>query len=69
MASPRMREVLEALEWVRGEMWRFSSPDFIRQRELERRVGDLCARLVQGSPPAAGDITPSLRKRQPRKHY
>jgi hypothetical protein len=48
MASPGMREVLEALEWVRGEMWRFSSPDFIRQRELERKVGALCAKLVRG---------------------
>lgn len=43
-----MREVLEALDWVRGEMWRFSSPDFIRQRQTEQRVGKLCARLLQG---------------------
>jgi hypothetical protein len=48
MTSPRMRDVLEALDWVRAEMWRFSSPDFIRQRETERRVEKLCARLVQG---------------------
>jgi hypothetical protein len=46
-----MREVLCALEWVRGEMWRFSSPDFIRQREAQRRVEELCARLVRGGAP------------------
>ncbi len=44
-----MREVLEALEWVRGEMWRFGSPDFIRQRDMERKVGELCAKLLRGS--------------------
>ncbi len=44
-----MREVLEALEWVRGEMWRFGSPDFIRQREMEQKVGELCAKLLRGT--------------------
>jgi hypothetical protein len=42
-----MREVLEALEWVRREMMHHGSPDFIRQRELEGRVHQLAARLAQ----------------------
>jgi len=44
-----MREVLNALEWVRGEMWRFNSPDFVRQRQAELRVEQLCARLGGGA--------------------
>jgi len=44
-----MRAVLDALDWVRGEMWRFSSPDFIRQRELEKRVHGVIERLTAAS--------------------
>jgi hypothetical protein len=46
--SRSIREVLEALEWVRREMMHRGSPDFIRQRELEARVGKLSARLARG---------------------
>ena len=42
-----MREVLEALEWVRREMMLHGSPDFIRQRELEGSVHQLAARLAR----------------------
>ncbi len=42
-----MREVLEALEWVRREMMHRGSPDFIRQRELERRVHHMASRLAR----------------------
>lgn len=42
-----MREVLEALEWVRREMMHRGSPDFIRQRELEGHVHQLAARLAR----------------------
>ncbi len=41
-----MREVLEALQWVRREMMRRGSPDFIRQRQLEARVHELCRKLL-----------------------
>jgi hypothetical protein len=44
-----MREVLEALEWVRREMMHRGSPDFIRQRELEGRVHKLAARMVRSN--------------------
>ena len=44
--SRSIREVLEALEWVRREMMNRGSPDFIRQRELQRRVRELAARLA-----------------------
>ena len=51
-----MREVLEALEWVRREMMHRGSPDFIRQRELEGRVHQMAARLTRSGSgaPAAG---------------
>jgi hypothetical protein len=45
--SISMREVLEALEWVRREMMHRGSPDFIRQRELEGRVQQLASRLAR----------------------
>jgi hypothetical protein len=48
-----MREVLEALEWVRREMMHRGSPDFIRQRELEGRVHELAARLARSESGAA----------------
>lgn len=65
-----MREVLEALEWVRREMMHRGSPDFIRQRELEGRVHHLAARLARsesGAPVAgtqAPDRAPQLPKNQ-----
>lgn len=43
-----MREVLDALEWVRVQMMHTGSPDFIRQRQAEARVQALCAKLVRG---------------------
>ena len=46
--SRSIREVLEALDWVRREMMNRGSPDFIRQRQLEARVGKLCTRLASG---------------------
>ncbi|MFI5086891.1 MAG: hypothetical protein ACHP7I_00715 [Terriglobales bacterium] len=54
--SRSMREVLEALDWVRREMMHHGSPDFIRQRELEGRVHQLAARLARsesGAPVAS----------------
>ena len=65
-----MREVLEALEWVRREMMLHGSPDFIRQRELEGRVHQLAARLAQSGSRAtaagtqAPDRAPQLPKKQ-----
>ncbi len=44
-----MREVLEALEWVRRELMNRGSPDFIRQRELARGTRLLAARLLRHS--------------------
>ena len=54
-----MREVLEALEWVRREMMHHGSPDFIRQRELEGRVRQLAARLARRESGAAAASTPA----------
>ncbi len=48
-----MREILEALEWVRRELMNRGSPDFIRQRELARGTRQLAARLVRGKSPAS----------------
>ena len=63
-----MREVLEALEWVRREMMHHGSPDFIRQRELEGRVHQLAARLVRSGPGAAVSSTQACeRAPQPAK--
>jgi len=44
--TPSIHEVLQALEWVRLEMMRTGSPDFIRQRELEGPVQRLCRLLL-----------------------
>jgi hypothetical protein len=57
-----MREVLEALEWVRREMMQHGSPDFIRQRELEGRVQQLAARLARSGSraPVAGILGDQL---------
>ena len=59
-----MREVLEALEWVRREMMHHGSPDFIRQRQLEGRVHQLAARLAR-SGPGAPVASPHARERAP----
>lgn len=67
-----MREVLEALEWVRREMMYHGSPDFIRQRELEGRVRQLAARLARREsgrqPPARRPVTTRLRPRKTKRH-
>jgi hypothetical protein len=57
-----MREVLEALDWVRREMMHHGSPDFIRQRELEGRVHQLAARLArsESGAPVAGTLGDQL---------
>jgi hypothetical protein len=47
--TPSIRDVLAALEWVRGEMLRRGSPDFIRQREAESRVSRLAQQLLRAS--------------------
>jgi hypothetical protein len=44
-----MREVLEALDWVRHEMMHRGSPDFIRQRQLEQRVHQLVSGLARSN--------------------
>ena len=64
-----MREVLEALEWVRREMMYHGSPDFIRQRALEGRVHQLAARLARSGSkaPVAGTHAPD-RAHQPSKN-
>jgi hypothetical protein len=60
--SKSIREVLEALEWVRREMMNRGSPDFIRQRQLEARVGSLCSELARGN---SGMLLP-IRNRSPK---
>lgn len=63
-----MREVLDALEWVRREMMHRGSPDFIRQRELEGRVHHLAARLARsGSRAPVSSTHGSDRAPQPTK--
>jgi hypothetical protein len=42
-----MREVLEALEWVRPQVFRRGSPDFIRARQAEVRVAEICGELLR----------------------
>jgi hypothetical protein len=61
--SKSIREVLEALEWVRREMMHHGSPDFIRQRELEGRVHRLAARLARSGSraPVASTLGDHLR--------
>jgi hypothetical protein len=68
-----MREVLEALEWVRREMMHRGSPDFIRQRQLEGNVHQLAARLARSesrapveSTPASHPLLPLTRNQAPR---
>jgi hypothetical protein len=48
-----MRDILNALEYARTQMFRFTSPDFIRARVSEDRVQRLCERLLQGVPAEA----------------
>jgi hypothetical protein len=51
--GPRtIRDRLDALEWVRREMFRISAPDQIRERVAESRVQAMCAALIRG--PAKG---------------
>ena len=65
-----MREVLEALEWVRREMMYHGSPDFIRQRELEGRVHQLAARLARsGSRAPVASTHDCDRPPQPTKNH
>jgi hypothetical protein len=45
--SRNIREVLEALEWVRKELMRKGSPDFIRQRQLQEGVNQLIAKMLR----------------------
>jgi len=42
-----MRERLDALDWVRREMMRRGSPDFLRQQLREHQVRKTCAELLQ----------------------
>ena len=57
--SRSIREVLEALEWVRREMMYRGSPDFIRQRQLEGRVHQLAARLAGSQSRAPVESAPT----------
>jgi hypothetical protein len=45
--SRSIYEVLEALEWVRKELMRKGSPDFIRQRKCEEGVKQLLTRMLR----------------------
>ncbi len=48
--SPRprsMREVMDALEWVRPKVFMRGSPDFIRARQLEARVAEIAKDLLR----------------------
>ena len=60
--TPSIRDVLAALDWVRGEMMRRGSPDFIRQREAESRVTRLCQRLLRPHPASATTDRPVVRR-------
>jgi hypothetical protein len=42
-----MRERLDALEWVRQEMMRRGSPDFLRAQLRERQIQNACAELLR----------------------
>ena len=42
-----LRDALEVLEWVRREMMRHGSPDFLRARFAEERVQRLVAKLLR----------------------
>ena len=43
-----IRQVLEALDFARREVFRTGSPDFLRARVGEDRVQRLCDRLIRG---------------------
>ena len=45
--NPSMRERLDALDWVRKEMMRKGSPDFLRQQLRERQIQKTCADLLR----------------------
>jgi DNA-directed RNA polymerase specialized sigma24 family protein len=46
--SPNIREIVDALEFARREVFRTCSPDFLRARVGEDRVQELCQRLIRG---------------------
>ncbi len=60
--SRSIREVLDALDWVRLQMMRRGSPDFIRQRLAEAPVRELCSRLAQTRGPGG---RAALRRKTP----
>ncbi len=64
-----MREVLEALEWVRRELMHRGSPDFIRQRLIEGRVHQMASRLARssGDSPAVDVPRPATNRKQARR--
>lgn len=61
--------MLEALEWVRCELMRRGSPDFIRQRVLEGRVHQMASRLARSSAasPAVDVPRPTTNRKQARR--
>jgi len=61
--SPNIRQVLEALEFARREVFRTGSPDFLRARVGEDRVQRLCERLIRGKaiPPQRHRATEKIR--------
>ncbi|MGZ4833143.1 MAG: hypothetical protein ACXVZQ_09460 [Terriglobales bacterium] len=62
-----MREVLEALDWVRHEMMHRGSPDFIRQRQLEQRVHQLASGLARSN--SGKPVSSPANLRHPWKNY
>ncbi len=42
-----MREVMDALEWVRPKVFVRGSPDFVRARQLEARVKEISRELTR----------------------
>jgi hypothetical protein len=60
--SPNIREIVDALDFARGELMRRGSPDFLRARVGEDRVQELCRRLLRGAlPPASARATTKTR--------
>ena len=64
--APSIREVLRALDWVRLEMMRLGSPDFVRQREIGKRIRKLCEQLLA---PVAGSDRAGLGARSRGKRH
>ncbi|MFB3916221.1 MAG: hypothetical protein ACE14M_05800 [Terriglobales bacterium] len=46
-SQPSIRQRLNALEWVRKEMMRKGSPDFLRARLREQQIRNRCEELVR----------------------